>query len=142
MGVPAVVVTELTKCGGHLLSRTVGDIAQFNIEKINLKANVIKAMGELITVYESNNKIYIESSEKTLEKIIKAIPPNADPNQVLELLIQTQKGHNTILRTGMKCGTVVISFAILSTAHVLAAAMGRPITIHNSREFNLFNIKK
>ena len=99
-------------------------------------------MGELITVYESNNKIYIESSEKTLEKIIKAIPPNADPNQVLELLIQTQKGHNTILRTGMKCGTVVISFAILSTAHVLAAAMGRPITIHNSREFNLFNIKK
>lgn len=142
MGVPAVVVTELTKCGGRLLPQMVGDIAQFNIEKINLKANTIKAMGELVTIYESNNRIYVESSEKTLEKIIKAIPPNVDPNQVLEFLIQTQKEHNTILRTGMKYGTVVISVAILSAAHVLAAAMGRPITIYNSREFNLFNLKK
>lgn len=81
MGVPAVVVAEVTKCGGQLVTRMVENITQFNIERMNLKATAIKGIRDMVTVYEGNNKIYIESSERTLEKILKAIPADANPDQ-------------------------------------------------------------
>lgn len=133
MGVPAIVVAEVTRCGGQLATKMIGDVAQFNIEKVRLRHTSIKTMGEMISVYEDCNKVYIESSEKTLEKVIKAIPPDADPNQVVALLMQYQKDHNKLLRTAMACGTVVICATLNSIAVVLGAKMGQPVITNNYR---------
>ena len=133
MGVPAIVVAEVAKCGGQLVTKVIGDVVQFNMEKVRLKQTGIKTMGEMIYVYEDYNKVYIESSERAFEKIIKVIPNDADPNQIVELLMQYQKGHNTLLRTTMRCGTAVISVVSISVAMVLSAAMGKPVTVTNQR---------
>ena len=133
MGVPAIVVAEVAKCGGQLMTKVIGDVVQFNMEKVRLKQTGIKTMGEMIYVYEDYNKVYIESSERAYEKIIKVIPNDADPNQIVELLMQYQKGHNTLLRTAMWCGAAVTSVVSISVAMVLSAAMGKPVTVTNQR---------
>lgn len=137
MGVPAVVVTEVTKCGGQLVTRMVENIAQFNMEKLNLKVIVIKGIREIVTIYEGNNKIYIESSEKALEKILKAVPADADPDKVVELLIQSQKNHNVLLRTGMVCMTIFTSVAIHSVSTILSASAGKPTIINKYYGINI-----
>ena len=133
MGVPAIVVAEVAKCGGQLVTKVIGDVVQFNMEKVRLKQTGIKTMGEMIYVYEDYNKVYIESSERAFEKIIKVIPNDADPNQIVELLMQYQKDHSALLRTAMRCGAAVTSVVSISVAMVLSAAMGKPVTVTNQR---------
>lgn len=137
MGVPAIAVAEITKCGGQLVTRIVENITQFNVERMNLKTTAIKGIYGTVMVYEGNNKIYIESSEKALEKILKAIPADADPDKVVELLIQSQRNHNILLGLGMVCMTIVTSVAIHSVSAIISASVGKSTVINNYYGINI-----